>query len=188
MEFLNSTPNSIRATIRTKTSKRELGAAEVQSDGFHVKKAKLKDACRSRSITSSKPCTPDCDSSSFISGIKTIATTSKIGEKSSPRQSSISQNLVSKAQYVRSKQRTVLRRDRPVSRALPYEFWQKVLSFSSPEFLHKVALYISPTCRRILMDHGESSEKLWRLARLWEYGPNHPDPPPNITERQYADL
>jgi len=80
------------------------------------------------------------------------------------------------------------RRDRPVETNIPYEVWKVILSFCPPAFLEKVARVSDPTLHDVLMRHGGDSEKVWKLARLREYGPDHPDPPPDITERKYADL
>ncbi|MCJ1276227.1 hypothetical protein MMC21_004032 [Puttea exsequens] len=81
--------------------------------------------------------------------------------------------------------RTKLRSDRPVLAELPIEIWQTVMSFCPPAFLLK-ARSVNLTFYRILTEQGSAS--LWRLARQRHFGTDQPEPPPGVSERQYADL
>lgn len=71
---------------------------------------------------------------------------------------------------------------RPVKQELPLDIWDQIVRYSDL----KCAISISKMTR----DHQEllSKSSLWKAVRHHVYGSDHPDPPPGITERQYAQL
>ncbi|KAI4217724.1 MAG: hypothetical protein LQ351_000320 [Letrouitia transgressa] len=75
-----------------------------------------------------------------------------------------------------------LRSNKQVKAEIPLDIWDHVFRFSPLAFLTR-ARTISRGFRRRL-----AYEATWRAARMYNYGPDHPPPPPGLTEQQYADL
>ena len=77
---------------------------------------------------------------------------------------------------------TVFRTSRPILTRSPLDVWRDIFAQCPLEFLIKARA----VCRdfRIIL----SSEVTWKQIRLRNYGPDCPDPPPGMTEMQYADL
>ncbi|KAL8719926.1 MAG: hypothetical protein Q9225_003129 [Loekoesia sp. 1 TL-2023] len=75
-----------------------------------------------------------------------------------------------------------LRINRPVKTKIPIDVWDQIIRYSTLSSLLKMR-NISKDFRALL-----SNASLWRAVRHNTYGPDHPDPPPGIDERQYADL
>ncbi|KAL9605102.1 MAG: hypothetical protein Q9219_000036 [cf. Caloplaca sp. 3 TL-2023] len=76
----------------------------------------------------------------------------------------------------------VLRQNKPVQTTLPIDVWAQILSHSNPA----AVLRLSNVCRDLRALLSEVS--VWKAIRHNNYGADHPDPPPGITERQYVDL
>ena len=88
-------------------------------------------------------------------------------------------------QFPRQKQlrvRTKLRTNRPVNNGIPCEVWQQILEFCPPDFLLKAETieYFDE-----ILQENESS---WKVSRLREFGYDMPEPPPHLSEQEYADL
>lgn len=77
---------------------------------------------------------------------------------------------------------TVFRTSRPILTRSPLDVWRDIFAQCPLEFLIKARA----VCRdfRVIL----SSEVVWKQIRLRNYGPDCPDPPPGMTEMQYADL
>ncbi|MCJ1467671.1 hypothetical protein MMC07_006296 [Pseudocyphellaria aurata] len=75
-----------------------------------------------------------------------------------------------------------LRKNYPVNQAIPADIWAKIFDFSPPDFLFQ-ARQTNSLFRMVLR-----KESQWKGARQYTYGFDHPDPPPGLTEMQYADL
>ena len=75
-----------------------------------------------------------------------------------------------------------LRLGRPVTTPTTLDVWRLFLQLCEPVFLLKARM-VCRDFRSIL-----ESAKIWKEARLRIYGPDCPDPPASLTERQYADL
>ena len=88
-------------------------------------------------------------------------------------------------QFPRQKQlrvRTKLRTNRPVQNKIPCEIWQSILEYCPSEFLLKAVTidYFNEILRR--------NENSWKVARLRQFGHDMPDPPPGISEPEYAEI
>lgn len=81
-----------------------------------------------------------------------------------------------------SKALLFLRKNYPVNQELCADVWTKIFDFSPPEFLLQ-ARQTNSLFRMLLCKQSQ-----WKKARLHTYGLDHPDPPPGLTEMQYADL
>lgn len=78
--------------------------------------------------------------------------------------------------------RTILRKNRPVLASIPVDVWHNVFACCPLQFLLQ-ARGACPEFRSALL-----YESFWKQTRLQQYGAEHADPPPGITEVQYADL
>ena len=88
-------------------------------------------------------------------------------------------------QFPRQKQlriRTKLRTNRPVVNRIPCEVWQNIFEFCPPDFLLKAEEI------EYFDEILQENESTWRVARLREFGFDMPEPPPGISEQEYADL
>lgn len=81
-----------------------------------------------------------------------------------------------------SKALLFLRKNNPVSQELCADIWMKIFDFSPPAFLLQARQ--TNSLFRMLLE----KQSQWKKARLHTYGFDHPDPPPGLTEMQYADL
>lgn len=81
-----------------------------------------------------------------------------------------------------SKSILFLRKNYPVTQEICADVWTKIFDFSPPDFLFQARQ--TNTLFRLLL----SKESQWKEARQYTYGLDHPDPPPGLTEMQYADL
>lgn len=70
----------------------------------------------------------------------------------------------------------------PVQVPIPFEVWEHILSWTPLPFLRSVK-DLSPTFRGIL-----ASNTPWRKSRRRTFSAEHPDPPPGMHEREYAEL
>ncbi len=180
MEFAISTIDTVSASINKKPQKRKAQAIDDDApEEATMKKSKRNDGSPTPNTTSSiEPLNSDRDQYNIA---KAAARRKK---PSIPNKAKAAKIRYTKKDGVDTK----LLRSKPVTTALAYEHWKNILGHCPPEFLLKVARHISKACLDILSKHKRDSENLWKLARLREYGSDHPDPPPEITERQYADL
>ena len=83
---------------------------------------------------------------------------------------------------VKTKPLMQFRKNRPLRSTLPADLWTQVFIHCPPNFLMQARM-VNSTFYGIL-----SQESIWRESRLATYGPDHPDPPSNVSEMQYADL
>lgn len=74
------------------------------------------------------------------------------------------------------------RTNKPIALELPADIWTRIFDFCPPDFLLQIRQINS--LLRMLLD----KQSQWKKARLHTYGFDHPDPPPGLTEMQYADL
>ena len=81
------------------------------------------------------------------------------------------------------KGQTRLQKNHPIKATVNVDVWENILVFCPPEFLLK-ARSISRTFRSILKD----DSLIWGRARVKYFGPDLPEPPPGLSEPQYADL
>lgn len=77
---------------------------------------------------------------------------------------------------------TRLRKSKPVQAAIPMDIWEMIMPYCPLRFLF--------TARNINTDFRErlKYESIWRKCRIWNYGPDMPDPLPGMKEWDYADL
>lgn len=75
-----------------------------------------------------------------------------------------------------------LRTNKPVAQELCADVWNRIFDHITPQFLIQ-ARQINRLFYMLL-----EKKVPWKSARMATYGRNHPDPPPNLTEMQYADL
>lgn len=80
------------------------------------------------------------------------------------------------------KRQTHLRTNRPVQTPVIDDAWCIIFENSPPSFLMEA--YVTGSRFYRMLQH----TSLWRTARHKTYGLDHPDPPHNMTEYQYADL
>lgn len=78
---------------------------------------------------------------------------------------------------------TRLRKDRPVQTEVPMDVWGIVLGFCRLDKLLELR-HNNPTFLSAL----GKTEATWKQARLNHFGHDHPNPPPGLSEMQYADL
>ena len=78
--------------------------------------------------------------------------------------------------------RTKLRTNRPVVNRIPCEVWQTIFEFCPPDFLLKAVTI------EYFDEILQENERSWKVARLREFGYDMPEPPPRISEQEYADL
>lgn len=78
---------------------------------------------------------------------------------------------------------TFLRTNKPVSQKVFHDLWTGIFDFSSPEFLLRARQICSHFYQYL-----SSYQSQWKNARFYTYGFDHPDPPPGLTEMQYAEL
>ncbi|KAL8952422.1 MAG: hypothetical protein Q9222_001657 [Ikaeria aurantiellina] len=76
-----------------------------------------------------------------------------------------------------------LRKTRPVQAGIHIDIWCAIIENSALSFVFKIK-DIAKKIRQLLVD----KPNIWKTVRLSTYGPDHPDPPPGLNERQYADL
>ncbi|KAI4191482.1 MAG: hypothetical protein L6R41_000016 [Letrouitia leprolyta] len=77
---------------------------------------------------------------------------------------------------------TTLSSSNPIQQKLPPDIWDQIVRFSD--------LHLAISISRVSHVHQDLLLKssLWKVARHHVYGSDHPDPPPCMTERQYAEL
>ena len=75
-----------------------------------------------------------------------------------------------------------LRKDKPVLQELCADLWSRIFDFITPEFLLQARQ--TNTLFRMILE----KQSQWKAARMQTYGIDHPDPPPGLTEVQYAHL
>jgi len=71
---------------------------------------------------------------------------------------------------------------RSVLTPIPLDVWENILVFCGLDFLLK-ARSVHPSFKSVL-----GNERAWKAARLHQFGPDHPGPPSDLNEMQYADL
>ncbi|KAL8709088.1 MAG: hypothetical protein Q9220_006109 [cf. Caloplaca sp. 1 TL-2023] len=76
-----------------------------------------------------------------------------------------------------------LRKTKPVQAGIHIDIWCAIIENSSLSFVFKTK-DVAHKIRQLLVD----KPNIWRTVRLSTYGPEHPGPPPGLSERQYADL
>ncbi|KAL8939258.1 MAG: hypothetical protein Q9216_003460 [Gyalolechia sp. 2 TL-2023] len=76
----------------------------------------------------------------------------------------------------------VLRTSKPLKTAVPLDVWDQIIRYSTLSSAISISK-VSRDLRDFL-----SKASLWRAVRHNVYGHDHPDPPPGMTERCYADL
>lgn len=185
---------SIDCTIKkSNTNKRTLPWLTEDQDDEHAKKHKAEDGSSLTTVTNQDPSNPD---RLQLQG----STQTTMREMPTEFQCVLKEREAELPALEQSKRArtdswveeegepTQLRADRPVKAPVSYELWTCILGHCEPEFLYETARHIPAPLHTILMDHGEASEKVWRLSRLRTYGFDHPDSPTGLNERQYADL
>ena len=75
-----------------------------------------------------------------------------------------------------------LRINTPLQQALPMDVWRLLFSSCNP----KILLQLNLVCKDFQILLGERS--IWNAARHSTFGADHPDPPPGMSEMQYAKL
>lgn len=75
-----------------------------------------------------------------------------------------------------------LRTNTPLQKDLPMDVWRLLFSSCHP----KILLQLNLVCKDFQILLGERS--IWSAARCSTFGTDHPDPPPGMTEMQYAKL
>ncbi|EUC43707.1 hypothetical protein COCMIDRAFT_27837 [Bipolaris oryzae ATCC 44560] len=78
---------------------------------------------------------------------------------------------------------TRLRRGKVLSKGVDLDCWFIILSYSDPAQLLEMRSKIA-SCYRFLRDN----PMLWKHSRVYYYGTDMPDPPPGLTEFQFAHL
>lgn len=77
----------------------------------------------------------------------------------------------------------ILRTNKPVMKEINPDIWCRIFDFCRPEFLLQAR-----QATRLFNFFLLNKESQWRNARVQNFGENHPNPPPGLCERQYADL
>ena len=84
--------------------------------------------------------------------------------------------------YQPRKAPTRLRKDRPLQTQISHDIWENILIFCPLDKLLK----LRGLCKTFYSTL--SSDRVWKQARLNQFGPTLPDPPEGMTEMEYADL
>ena len=84
--------------------------------------------------------------------------------------------------YQPRKAPTRLRKDRPLQTQVSHDIWENILIFCPLEKLLKLRTLCKTFASTL------ESDRVWKQARIHQFGSALPDPPNGMKEREYADL
>lgn len=184
--FAVSTPDSFREHLATREAARKAWSAEHQAPAPTVKPNPLKRKFdldngdtpghgNKRANTLDAPSeVGESDTNSPESGVVAKVNQPQRNVGGRPRKHPVTTTM--------PKPLLFLRKDKPVLQELCADLWSRIFDFITPEFLLQARQ--TNTLFRMILE----KQSQWKSARMETYGSDHPDPPPGLTEIQYANL